>query len=84
MGGDIYQLEGEERIEWSGVFPDHRRERLSREPRKGLYIAREELKGLQVFEVHPFGGIFRTDRVKQFVEDQGYTNVDFYEMGEVF
>jgi hypothetical protein len=79
-----YQVEGCERIEYSGVFPDLCRKRLPREPGKGIYVAEADLGGADIFRIEGPGGMCCTDPVHDFIVEQQLTNVDFFEMGETF
>jgi hypothetical protein len=79
-----YQVEGCERIESSGVFPNRCEKRLPRDPGKGIYVAEADLDGADIFRIEGPGGMFCTDRVRDFIIEQQFTNVDFFEMGETF
>lgn len=58
---------------------------VARKPGEGVLVAESVLDGAEIFRVEEFiGWVFCTDRVKRFVEAQGYTNVIFREMGETF
>ncbi len=58
--------------------------REPRQPGQGLYVRATDLAGADIFGVHEFfGWTFCTDRVREFIQQQGYTNVEFLEMGEV-
>jgi len=80
-----YQLEGHERIEYFGVFPDLVRKRIPREPGKGVYAPEKELRHADIFHLRQIPGwVFCTDAVRDFVLESKFTNVDFFEMGETF
>jgi len=80
-----YKLTGHERYDLV-VHPQayqmitrHRR----RTPGKGLYIRKADLRGADYFGVHEFVfSTFCTDRFKTLVEKQGFTNIEFAEMGD--
>jgi hypothetical protein len=79
-----YDVEGEERIEYSGVFPDLCRKRVPREQGKGIYVVEADLDGADIFDIEGCGWIFCTHSVREFIIEQQFTNVDFFEMGETF
>jgi len=54
-----------------------------RVPGAGLFVTRKELGSAGIFECHAWGWTFCTDDVKQFIEKMKYTNVTFWEFGEV-
>lgn len=57
--------------------------REPRQPGMGLYIRAADLGDADFFGVHEFPGWpFCTDAAKEFIEEQGYSNVAFLEMGE--
>lgn len=56
-----------------------------RTPGKGLYIADSDVDGSDIFRVDEFPAwIFCRDTVKDFMTDQGFTNINFLEYGELF
>ena len=51
---------------------------------EGLFVRRAELGDADIFRIREFPGpIYCTDRVKDFIEASGFTNVDFLEVGDV-
>lgn len=56
----------------------------AREPGKGLFISRSAIAGYPILWAEEFSTpIFCTDEFKHFIEDQGFTNIDFLEWGEI-
>jgi len=56
----------------------------AREPGKGLFISRSAIAGYPIFWAEEFSTpIFCTDEFKHFIEDRGFTNIDFLEWGEI-
>lgn len=81
-----YKLEGvEERtFKWDAERLEGHHVRIPRVPGKGLYVHRRDLAGADIFRVHEFASaVLCTDSVKAFIEDHGYTNIIFLEMGEL-
>jgi hypothetical protein len=92
-GYERWQLEGHEQwehevqIQRSGGtiigYVDH----MVHHPRvsgKGLYLRAADLAGADLFGVYEFPGwILCTERVKEFIEEQQFTNVTFLETGEL-
>jgi hypothetical protein len=85
---------GDERYEVTGVESYQSRFNLERKdldiwhiprtPGEGLFVRAEDLKGRDIFRVKEFDGWdMCTDRVKDFIEEQSFTNISFLEMGEV-
>src|SRR3990172_2705094 len=85
---------GDERYEVSGVEEVKRRlelgrdelvrTRIPRTPGLGLYVRERDLAGADIFHVYEFsGGIYCTDKVKAFIEREGFTNVAFLERGDI-
>ncbi len=59
--------------------------RLPREPRAGYLVSSKEMGGFDIVRLHQAGGlILITEPVKRFIEEQGYTNIEFREVGETF
>ncbi len=55
-----------------------------REPGKGLFISRSAIYGYPIFFAEEFSTpIFCTDEFKRFIEEHGFTNIDFLEWGEI-
>ena len=85
-GAKQYSLFGVEG--WDSRWDKERKEliktHIPREPGKGLFIHRDELKGADIFHVKEFpGAIFCSDSVKHAIEKEGLTNVSFLEMGDI-
>ncbi len=56
----------------------------AREPGKGLFISRSAIAGYPIFFVEELSTpIFCTDEFKHFIEEQGFTNIDFLNWGEL-
>ena len=54
-----------------------------RTPGQGLFVTKKSLAGCDFFKPRNSGLTLCTDRVKEFIEQRGYTNITFWEMGEV-
>ena len=54
-----------------------------RVPGAGMFVSERDLGEASVFETYEFGWAFCTDDVKRFIEERKYTNVTFWEFGEV-
>ena len=85
-GEERYELRGMQRIDWN--WDKAKRQMLyvhvPRAPGEGLYVRARDLRGADVFRVHEFSGwVLCTDSVKDFVEEAGFTNIRFMEMGDV-
>jgi hypothetical protein len=85
-GNERYELSGAEShtSRWNvrTMALDHFH--TARVPGQGLYVRSGDLADADIFGVREFSGwIFCTDRVKKFVEEQQFTNVTFWEHGEV-
>lgn len=78
---------GIERIEhgkWDPIKGSLERIRVPRTPGKGIYIKEHHLCGCDFFQLaEPLGGPVCTDRFRDFVLEKEYTNIDFFEIGEV-
>jgi hypothetical protein len=84
-GTEFWEVDGVER--WDSVFDAATRQivrtRVERDPQSGIYLRRDELEGADIFRVAQVPGwVFCTDPVRDLVREQGFTNVDFLEMGE--
>jgi hypothetical protein len=85
-GSKRYELIGYEDRE---VLWDPRRMRgilvrKGRTPGQGLYVQKSALGEADIFRVREFDGwVLCTDRVVDFVQERGYSNVTFMEIGEV-
>ncbi|MCH8806240.1 MAG: hypothetical protein IH986_09155 [Planctomycetes bacterium] len=85
-GCERYELDGAENIEghWDRERRTYLRMRKPREQGKGVFLRKRDLGDADIFYLREFcGWVFCTDRVKRFIEERGYTNIDFFEMGEV-
>jgi len=85
-GRAMTKLGGTERIErhWSeemmGTVPC----RIPRVPGQGVFVRDADLGGVKIFRVEEFSRmILCTNEVKAFIEERGFTNVDFLEYGNV-
>jgi len=52
-------------------------------PGQGLFVSKKSLAGCDFFKPRNSGLTLCTDRVKEFMEQRGYTNIGFLEVGEV-
>lgn len=80
-------IEGAEGIEWrdnpDDVLPI--RTRVPRRPGGGIFVKASLLEGHSFFKVYDYPGMnLCTDSVRDFILDKGYTNIDFFELGELF
>lgn len=85
-GRETTQLEGFELKEhrWDQIKQDLVPYMKPREAGRGLFISRNFVKDCPIFRVESFlSSIFCLNEFKNFIEDQGYTNIDFLEYGEV-
>jgi len=55
----------------------------SRKPGGGLRVRWEHVRETPVFRTHRFKWIFVTDVFRRFVESQGWTNIAFYDAGQI-
>lgn len=84
-GTERWQLYGVER--WDSHF-DHElkelvRTKTERRRKAGVFLDGPRLEDIGVFRVRQFPAwIFCTDKVRSLVEEKGFTNVSFLEMGE--
>jgi hypothetical protein len=71
--------------DWNRETFEYTERCIPREPGKGLFVRARELEGFQLFKVSDFAGIslYCTDEFKDLIESKGYTNVAFWEIGEV-
>jgi hypothetical protein len=88
-GDERYELSGFEKVDYRVEVrqqPPAYEMVYTRVPRaagQGLFLRADDLGGADVFGVYEFDGwTFCNDRAKEFIEEQRYTNVDFWEMGE--
>jgi hypothetical protein len=61
---------------WSGVWG-------IRPGGVGLVVSRAELQGADIFRTWEIPSLLVTERVKGFILERGYTNIDFIERGQV-
>ena len=85
-GTEQWQLYGVER--WDSHFDAERWQLVETKTERllgaGVMVRAEELAGAAVFRVHEFPGWpFCTDPVRALIEQEGFTNVAFLEMGDV-
>jgi hypothetical protein len=76
---------GVESIEsrWAADVGDVIHSRLPRLNGAGIFVSATQLRGVSFFFVRElYGWVFCTDKVKKFIDDAGFTNVDFLEYGE--
>ena len=84
-GRERYELCGAEHKEpyWDREQRVYVRLRKPRDPGEGLFVREIDLERVDMFRVKEFDGWkCCTDRAKDFIEEHGYTNVDFMELGE--
>jgi hypothetical protein len=86
-GGMEYEYAGIEHLEWfpvsGALVPECRR--VPRLPGTGIFVSSDALKGQSVFIVDecPAWNLC-TDPVRDFILEEKYTNIDFFEAGELF
>lgn len=57
---------------------------VPRLPGKGVFVHEAELKGANIFRLEEARGrILCTERLKELIEQNGFTNVEFVEVGDV-
>lgn len=81
----VYGLEGHERIEpvkWDRMTGELERIHIPRTPGMGIYVDGSTLGGCDFFKVKEAWWILCTNRVREFILNQGYTNVALFEVGE--
>ncbi len=82
----MYHLEGVERQDYqydasSGKLVNVHTARVSDQ---GIFVEKADLHDADIFRVAEFPGlILCTDRVKEFIEREGFTNVNFLQYGDV-
>jgi hypothetical protein len=87
FGHMCYQVHGVEQVDvcWDREALKGHVVRTPREPGKGVYVAEGALRGIDIFNLAQLPGLDHcTDRVRDFIFEQQFTNVDFLEMGEAF
>ena len=83
-GHKVYDVEGveERKHRWDPSIKDLVELHEPREEGKGIYIHQEDLQGAEIFRVHEQPGrICCTEGVKSLLEEQGFSNVEFLEVG---
>jgi len=83
---EFWELYGVE--QWEADYyeneEDFVRGRTERLPRAGLFVPKDDLAGADIFRIYKFPGwIFCTESVRRFVEEEGFSNVAFLEMGDI-
>lgn len=82
---EFYKVSGIERSErfWNSHLGEMYEMRVPRQPGQGVFIDEADLKGADIFRVYEFPAwTLCTDRVKDFIVKENFTNVTFFEMGE--
>ena len=86
-GEIIHRIQGGENIEVD-VDPDTFEVLTQRIPRVkcgGIFVNASLLEGHSLFKVNKFPVLnLCTDAVRDFIIAKGYTNIDFFEIGELF
>ena len=85
FGRPHYELEGVEHvgIEWDPVRLEGHSVRYPREVGKGLVIAESDLHGAHFFRVYEAPFVCCTQVAKEFIEQERFSNIDFYEVGDL-
>jgi hypothetical protein len=82
----VYEVSGIEtwRSEWDATERVLRTTHVPRVPGQGFVVRRTDLKGADIFHIYEVPGpIVVTEPVKDFIEEKGFTNVAFAEVGDV-
>ena len=84
-GRVFYRIDGVERstFHFNKENYEYRKFRIPRTPGAGIFIRSGQLNGNDVFKVPGIGWTFCTDRFKRFVNEQQFTNISFWEMGDI-
>lgn len=84
-GWKAYKLEGieEKSSRWDNVKKDLVPVHVPRSPGKGIFIHEADLKGVNVFRIYEWGRLVCTERLKNIIEQNGFTNIEFVEAGDV-
>lgn len=82
-----WELFGVER--WDSYYDQEKgeliRAKTERLPAAGVFVRESDLVGADIFGVYEFpAGVFCTDRVRELIEQENFSNVSFLEMGETF
>jgi hypothetical protein len=56
---------------------------VPREKEQGFFVSKEEIGGYDFFHPEDSSFCLCTEKVKQFIESKGYTNVYFLEVGDI-
>jgi hypothetical protein len=84
----LVAIDGVEQLDSIGQPPDYLPQRTMRQARQGLIFLRGGTEGIDCWRlegIKEWGHqrIYCRDRVKRFIEEAGYTNVKFLEVGEI-
>jgi hypothetical protein len=85
-GFRFYQILGGERAEtkWDRTIMRSEYTRVPRVPGQGLFVREKDLAGADLFKaIERDDHTLCTDRAKDFITEQGFTNVEFFEIGEL-
>jgi len=85
-GRGLRDIVGVEKVDsnWIEETADLIPYRIPRVPGQGVFVRESDLGGVKIFRVEEFTRmILCTDEVKSFIEERGFTNVDFLEYGNV-
>lgn len=66
-----------------GVAEKSLEKTIRRKQGKGLFFRKQDLKGSDLFRPKCTGWNLCTDRAKQFMRKEGYTNIEFLEVGDI-
>lgn len=83
---EFYEVTGIEHSKrsWNSYLGEMFEMRVPREPGQGVFIDETNLNGADIFRVHEFPAWpLCTDRVKDFIVKEKFTNIIFFEMGEI-
>jgi hypothetical protein len=84
-GHEFWKLYGVERSDWK--YDRERPElvvtKTDRLPNAGIFLSETDLAGASIFRVFEFPGlVFCTDPVRDLIEQEGFSNAAFMEMGD--
>ncbi len=85
-GHRVYEVEGiEERTHrYDPVKNDLVELHWARQPGKGIFVREEDLEGVEIFRLFEQPGrILCSERVKTLIEERGFCNVTFLEVGDI-
>ena len=86
-GQKHYEADGIERwkLLWDAVRREVVKAQIHRIQGKGIFVSGRDLDGMAIFRVVEFPSwALCTDRVKEAITQNGFSNVDFLEIGETF